>query len=595
MLVEHVARLCEETVMQAFGVRVEGLALEFPEKFGDLCLNCFHLAKTLKLAPPGIAEKMARALDGRDVVAKAENVSGYVNLTLKPAALFGDVIPRTVGRPLELGRTAADERSPRVLVEFSSPNTNKPQHLGHVRNNTLGESVSRLLAAAGFHVVRANLVNDRGIHICKSMLAYMREGHGVTPQTAGKKGDHLIGDFYVLFDKRLGEELAAYKAAHPEAAKLDKEEFFKISEWGQAAQALLLRWEAGDEEVRALWRTMNAWVMDGFFATYAALGIRFDRIYFESETYVLGKEIIQRGLAAGVFYEREDGAIEIDLSAEKLDKKVVLRSDGTSVYITQDIGTTVEKAREHDLAGQVFIVGNEQIYHFKVLFAILRRLGYEWAGGLYHLAYGMVNLPEGKMKSREGTVVDADDLIDEVTALAAAEIKSRQPEVDGAELSSRARKIGLAALKFMILAVTPTTTMIYDPKASVSFEGDTGPYVLYAYARARRMIEDSGIDERDAHFDAQALGSDASETKLAVKILELPAVVRKAAKAYNPALVATYLLDLAHTYNQHVRAVPILKAEDPALRRARLLLTVAASSTLKNGLDLLGIETVDRM
>lgn len=594
MLVEVVQRIAEEAVAEAFGQRIDGLSVDFPEKFGDLCINGFHLAKALRQAPPQIAAKLAAVLAGRGPIARAEAVSGYVNLFLDPKALFEDVVGAAVRDGMFYGRTAAGASSPKLLVEFSSPNTNKPQHLGHVRNDTLGESVARILAAAGAVVTRANLVNDRGIHICKSMLAYQREGLGITPLSAGKKGDHLVGDFYVLFDKRFRAEFEAYKGAHPEAAAMDKEEFFKISEWGRAAQAMLVAWEQGDPSTVELWKTMNKWVLDGFHETYESLGIRFDRIYFESETYVLGKEIIQEGLSRGVFQKRADGAVEIDLTADKLDKKVVLRSDGTSVYITQDIGTTVMKANEHQVDGQIFVVGDEQIHHFKVLFTILKRLGYKWADGLHHLAYGMVNLPEGKMKSREGTVVDADDLIAEVTALAAEEIKGRDPEISPADLEARSKRIGLAALKFMILSVTPQTTMIYDPKKSVEFDGDTGPYVLYAYARCRRMIEDSGLDEKSLAFDAAKLG-DPSETKLAIQLLKLPGVIRRAAKSYNPALVAAYLLDLAHTYHSHNRAVPILKADDADTRRARLALSLATANAIKGGLDLLGIETVDRM
>lgn len=593
MLLETVRHLAEAAVKSGFGIEPEGLSIDFSEKFGDLTLNCFHLAKALRKAPPMIAADLAARLDKTGCITRAEAVSGYVNLTLDSAALFADVLPHaSVG--LGWGRTPETSASKKIMVEFSSPNTNKPQHLGHVRNNCLGDSVARLLAASGTKIVRANLINDRGIHICKSMLAYMREGGGTSPEKSGKKGDHLVGDFYVLFDKRFREEFERYKAEHPEAEKMEKEAFFKISEWGRAAQDLLIKWEAGDPATIELWRTMNKWVVDGFFSTYGALGIRFDRIYLESQTYLLGKEIIQDGLQNGVFYRRADGAVEIDLTADKLDKKVVLRSDGTSVYITQDIGSTVMKFREHGLDGQVFVVGDEQIYHFKVLFTILKKLGFEWAAGLHHLAYGMVNLPEGKMKSREGTVVDADDLIDEVTELAAQEIRTRDAEIDESLLRERARKIGIGALKFMILNVTPQTTMVYDPKASVSFEGDTGPYVLYAYARARRMIEDSGIGETDVDFDPTVL-VDPSEQKLGVKILQFPTIVQRAAKTYSPSIVATYLLDLAHQYHSHNRAVPILKAPDATLRKARLVLSRATAQTLKNGLELLGIETVEKM
>ena len=592
MLLESVERLCIDAVRSEYDVDVASVSLDFPENFGDVALNCFYLARELKTAPPQIAARLAEILAGQAPIGEAKAATGYVNFTLDRGALFN----AAVCGPIESGNTYGDRPSNgrRMMVEYSSPNTNKPQHLGHVRTNCLGESVARILAAAGDDVVRANLINDRGVHICKSMLAYQREGNGATPTSTGKKGDHLVGEFYVLFEKRFQEEFAAYKVAHPEAEKMSKDDFFKISEWGKSAHAMLEKWESGDEEVVALWKLMNGWVTDGFDKTYATLGIRFDKVYLESQTYKFGKELIEDGLARGVFYRRDDGAVEIDLTAEKLDKKVVLRSDGTSVYMTQDIGTTVRKAEELGLDGQIWVVGNEQIYHFRVLFETLKRLGYEWADGLHHLAYGMINLPEGKMKSREGKVVDADNLIDEVTELAAVEIRNREPDTLEADVQNRARKIALAALKFMILAVTPKTTMTYDPKASVQFDGDTGPYILYAYARIRRMVEDAGLADDDATFDSAALGED-SEVKLALRLLEFPSVVARAAKQLNPAAIGNWLLQTARAYHSYHRAVPVLKAERVEQRDARLRLSLATSIGLRRGLDLLGIEVVDRM
>ncbi len=591
MLLKKVEELGLQAVSDAFGVDADRISIDFPDKFGDLALNCFHLAKTLRLAPPKIAEAVAEKLRKSDIIADAQATSGYVNLTLAEEALFSGALNPCLGNPEAFGGKPTAEDAPSVMVEFSSPNTNKPQHLGHVRNNCLGDSIARILTAGGNKVVRANLVNDRGIHICKSMLAYEREGNGTTPKSEGEKGDHFVGRYYVLFESRFQEELAAYRES--EDANISKDQFFKISDWGMAATKMLQQWEAGDKKVVKLWREMNSWVMAGFKQTYADLGIEFDQYYFESDTYSEGKKIVEDGLRRGVFYRREDEAIEIDLSAEKLDKKVVLRSDGTSVYITQDIGTTVRKAEELKVDRQVFVVGDEQIYHFKVLFSILEKLGYDWAKSLYHLAYGMVNLPEGKMKSREGKVVDADDLMEEVAQLAAAQIAERGGQSD-TDASERARKIGMAALKFMILSVAPKTTMTYDPKASVQFDGDTGPYVLYAFARIRRMIEDSKMNEKDVTFESSSL-LDPSERKLALKLLQFPGVVERAAKDYNPSLIATFLLQLAHAYHSHNRAVKILKAETETLRQARLALSLATAHTLKRGLGLLGIDTVDRM
>ncbi|MEE9391170.1 MAG: arginine--tRNA ligase [Planctomycetota bacterium] len=592
MLLDRIKEICRKACVDVYEQDAPEVAIDFPDKFGDLALNCFYLAKTYRKGPPMIAAALAPAIleRGEGIIHAAEAVSGYVNLTLSDQSLFEAAIKPALF-PIEPDEAKSTAK---VMVEFSSPNTNKPQHLGHVRNNCLGDSISRILAATGSNIVRANLINDRGIHICKSMLAYQKEGEGKTPQSEGIKGDHFVGQFYVLFEKRFKAEFDAYREQDPGNAEVSKDDFFKLSRWGNEAQQLLQLWENGDEETIQLWKTMNAWVIDGFHQTYADLGISFDNIYLESETYKHGKDIVERGLEKGVFYRRDDGAVEIDLSADKLDKKVVLRSDGTSVYITQDIGTTVKKFEGEGLSRQVWVVGDEQIYHFKVLFKVLEKLGYEWAKDCYHLAYGMVNLPDGKMKSREGKVVDADDLISEVTELAAKEIRNRAEGIDDAVVIDRARKIGLAALKFMILSVAPQTTMTYDPKESVAFDGDTGPYVLYAFARIRRMIEDSGLDESKLEFDATLLG-DATERKLALRLLQFAPILERAARDMAPSQICTYLLQLARSYHSHNRQVPILKADDAKVREARLALSRATAARLQQGLKLLGIETVNRM
>ncbi len=594
MLLEKLQDICREAVKSRFDVEVAEVSIDFPDKFGDLCMNCFYLARDLRQAPPKIAAALADHLNGVEFIEAAEATSGYVNFTIRRDVLMEAAVAPVLAARSAFGTLPADDNSPAIMVEFSAPNTNKPQHLGHVRNNCLGDSLSRILSAAGNKVLRANLINDRGIHICKSMLAYQREGSGATPTSVGKKGDHFVGDYYVLFETRFQEEWKAAKETDSSLVDLSKDEFFKISQWGMAAQTMLQEWEAGDEETVALWKQMNEWVIDGFNKTYESLGISFDKVYLESEQYLFGKEIILDGLERDVFYRREDGAIECDLSVEKLDRKVVLRSDGTSVYITQDIGTTVNKAEDFGLSGQVFVVGNEQIYHFKVLFSILEKLGYSWAGNLTHLAYGMVNLPDGKMKSREGKVVDADDIIAEVAELAAAEIRSREPDLDADELATRSQLIGLAALKFMILGVQPTTGMMYDPKKSVQFDGETGPYVLYAYARIQRMLTMSEVDLSEVEIDYSCL-VDEHEIASALRLLAYPGCVQRAARDSNPAMIATYLLQLARSYHSMNRAVLILKAADPTVRQARLALSQAIATTIHNGLGLLGITPVDRM
>ncbi len=433
-----------------------------------------------------LAAKAGEFLSSHVDVERCEVAKAFLNVTLKPDALMRDTVASGImSRPV----LSEGERR-RILIEFSAPNTNKPQHLGHVRNNTVGMSTASILKRASHDVIQVNLVNDRGIHICKSMIAYQRFGEGCTPESRGEKGDHLVGDFYVLYNKELNRQIAELKAANPELAGEENEALFLKTEIGQATAKMLQDWEAGDPEVRKLWKTMNEWVFKGFDETYRRMGIHFDKLYLESQTYKLGKDIIARGLEKGVFTRRQDGAVIIDFHDPSLGTKVVLRSDGTSVYITQDIGTTLLKQQDFSPDQQIWVVGDEQIYHFKVLFAILKALGYPWADRLVHMAYGMVNLPSGKMKSREGTVVDADDLFDEMAELARNATLERVPEGEKQpeDLEHRAAVISMAALKFMLLKVNPRTTITFDPNAAIKFEGDTGPYVLYAYARLSSML-----------------------------------------------------------------------------------------------------------
>lgn len=623
MLLDQIAVLAGQAISQAFGVRVSRVPLEFPQNrsFGDLTINGFMLARELKRAPAGIAEELARCIGGLGPIDSAAAVDGYVNLRLIPEAIFQGSIPEVLRAPDRFG-TNKERDGKKLMVEYSAPNTNKPQHLGHMRNDFLGHSLSLLLENAGATVVKANLYNDRGTHICKSMLAYQRWGNDATPESNATKGDHFVGEYYMLFEKRFKEERDAWVEANPEhyaeyeerhgvdrkgrevpqdklrskyLSSFKDDNFDKVG-LGRDCQEMLRRWEADDPEVRLLWETMTAWAVAGMEKTYEDLGVSFDVVYRESETWRWGRDEVMQGLEKGVFSKREDGAIEIDLRADKLDKKVVLRSDGTAIYITQDIGTTIKKAEDHELDGQVWVVGNEQIYHFQVLFKIMERLGYAWSEDLYHLAYGMVNLPEGKMKTREGTVVDADDLLHEVAELAAEEVRARDPagEIPAEELSHRARTIGLAALRFMLLKVSPKNDMTFDPAESVSFDGDTGARVLYAYARLKTMLNDAGDDALDDAIDLTVLTHE-MERNLALGILSFTGATARAARDLNPSVIANFLIELVRDLNRFYDRCPVLKEDDAALRKARLGLCRAAAEVLRRGTGLLGMPLLDRM
>ena len=622
-ILSTVADLVRQAVTTTFGTDPGPVAVDVSDNpaHGDMCVSMFGLAKALRKAPPALAAQLAPVLAGRGPIAKAEAVAAFVNMTIDRAALFDAAV-----RPLVTDAAAAGRGSAlagrRLLVEFSAPNTNKPQHLGHLRNNFLGDSVARILANAGADVTRVNLINDRGIHICKSMLAWKHWANGLTPEAAGQKGDHFVGSWYVRFEKEFQSEVDAYVAANEhefrayfEAHGKDRKgnprtEDDVRKEWratfkeanfgkiplGAAAQEMLRLWEAGDTATVDLWKMMNAWVFAGFDATYGRLGITFDKVYLESETYLLGRDLILSALERGVFSRRADGAVEIDLSDRGLGKKVVLRSDGTSVYITQDIGTTVRKADEWKVDGQIWVVADEQRHHFANLFAILDRMGYAWAKDCHHLAYGLVNLPEGRMKSREGTVVDADNLMDEVASLAKEEIVRRDPEAAPEEVARRSECIALAALRFMLLKVSPATTMIYNPKESVAFDGETGPYLLYTHARIGRMLRDAGLADASslATFTPAAL-SNTSELALARVLLGFRRAGEHAAREYAPSSIAKWLVDVAQAANTWYQDVPILKADDPQVRHARLVLAQAVHEALARGCTLLGITMVGRM
>ena len=560
---------------------------------GDLTLNCFRLAKPLKSNPMAVARDAAEFLGNHTDVAAVEIVKAFVNFTLTEEALFRDAIG--VQQAMLDQALIAEADRKRILIEFSAPNTNKPLHLGHLRNNSLGMALVDISKRVGHDVIPINLVNDRGVHICKSMLAYQLFGEGQTPESTGIKGDHLVGDFYIKYAQEFKQEVAALKEAEPDLADKTEDELFLQTDLGKATQKMLQDWEDKDPDVRALWRKMNGWVLDGFKQTYDRMGVTFDKTYFESDTYTLGKDIIEKGLAKGVFYKREDGATEIDLSAKKLDKKVVLRSDGTSVYITQDIGTTQLKADDFSPDGMVWVVGNEQIYHFNVLFAICRELGYEWSDDLFHLAYGMVNLPHGRMKSREGTVVDADQLFDEMHELAKTAILERVGDDVPDDLEHRAEVIALGAVKFMLLKVGPKTTMKFDPEAAIKFEGDTCALVQYAYARIASIKRKSADMDMPTEVDWTLL-THPKERVLALACADYGNVMKKAAADHDPSGLCTYLVELAKAFNSFYSDCPVMKDDvPPALRRSRLELIERVQVVVGDGLKALTIETLESM
>ncbi len=560
---------------------------------GDITVNAFRFARYCG-NPQLLAGRIVEFLNRHPDVAGAEAVKAFVNITLKPEALMRDTLADTEGLFAEALLPEKDRK--KILIEYSAPNTNKPQHLGHVRNNTLGMSLASLLKRVGHRVTEINLVNDRGIHICKSMMAYQRFGNGVTPESSGIKGDHLVGNFYVRYNQALSEEIEELKAARPELADKDNDELFPETELGAATRKMLRDWEAGDPEVRALWRKMNGWVFGGFAATYRRMGIAFDHTYLESQTYLLGKDTIAEGLSKGVFVKRQDGAVIAPLG--KLGDKVVLRSDGTSVYMTQDIGTTLLKYRDYQPESMIWVVGDEQNLHFQMLFEIMRRLGYGWAQDLYHLSYGMVNLPSGKMKSREGTVVDADDLFEEMVSMATASCREHAgEETSEAELAARGEIIGMGALKFMLLKFNARTTMMFDPAASIRFEGDTGPYVQYACTRIRSILRKAaergiGFGVRDVDW---SLAEAPEEKFLAVTAAYYPAALQTAAERRDASALVEYLLNLAKAFNAFYRECPVLAAETPALAAVRLAVSAAAGKILEDGLRTLTIGIPDAM
>ena len=558
---------------------------------GDYTVNCFRFARFCKNSPDKVAAEAGDFLRSHSDVEDVEIIKAFVNVTLKSAALFRDTVA-DMDKLMADGILNENDKK-RILIEYSAPNTNKPQHLGHVRNNVLGMSLASLLKRVGNDVIEINLVNDRGIHICKSMLAYQRAGNGCTPESTNIKGDHLVGNFYVEYNKMLSEEIAELRKNKPELADKSSEELFLETEIGQATQKMLQQWEANDADVRKLWSMMNSWVFAGFDQTYKRLGINFDHTYLESNTYLLGKDIIADGLAKGVFSKREDGAVIADLG--KMGQKVVLRSDGTSVYITQDMGTTLKKYEDYKPESMIWVVGDEQNLHFQMLFAIMKKLGYDWAEQLFHLSYGMVNLPSGKMKSREGTVVDADDLFDEMTSLAAAACKERDSEADEAKIAERGEIIGLGALKFMLLKFNAKTTMMFDPAASIRFEGDTGPYVQYVCARIKSIMRKAADRNFDGSVDWSLLGKK-EEKDLASLCAMYGTVLKNAAAKKDCSPLVEYLLNVAKAFNRFYRECPILSDKTTEeLAKARLRLAQCCREVLVDGLGTLTIKVPDAM
>lgn len=556
---------------------------------GDFTLVVFPFVKMAKKGPEQTAEDIGAALKAAcTLIASYNVVKGFLNIVISDAYWLN-----FLNASLEqqhYGFIAAGEHSKHVMLEYSSPNTNKPLHLGHVRNNLLGYSVSEVLKATGNHVVKTSLVNDRGIHICKSMLAWEKWGNGETPESSGMKGDHLVGKYYVEFDKHYKKQIQELVATGS-----SKEEAEKKAPVMMEIQEMLRKWEAGDAATMALWKKMNAWVYAGFDETYKTLGVDFDRFYYESDTYLLGKEMVEDGLKKGVFYKKDDGSVWIDLTADGLDHKLVLRSDGTSVYMTQDLGTAIERFKEYPKLNQlIYTVGNEQDYHFKVLFLILRKLGYAWAEELFHLSYGMVELPEGKMKSREGTVVDADDLLKEMFETAEQTTKDLG-KIEGfseEEAQRLYRTIGLGALKYFILKVDPKKKMLFDPKESVDFNGNTGPFIQYTHARICSVLRKADYTKAAAPVVSSM---HEKEKDLVRHLYEFPKTVEEAAKTFNPGVVANYIYELVKSYNQFYHELTILKEENKETRDFRLALSYQCGQVIRNGMGLLGIEVPERM
>ena len=583
-----------QAVQELYNVSLENVELQQTKKefVGDVTLVVFSLLRHIKRNPVQIGEQIGTYLKEKvgNLVTDFNVIKGFLNLVIADT-YYLNFLTEIKDNP-QFGLTTPNSKEA-ILVEYSSPNTNKPLHLGHIRNNLLGYSVAEILKAAGHKVYKTQIINDRGIHICKSMVAWLRFGNGETPENTGLKGDKLVGNYYVAFDKAYKEEIQELIAQGK-----SKEEAEKQAPTFVAAQEMLRQWEAGDPEVMKLWKQMNGWVYDGFAVTYKNLGVDFNSYYYESNTYLLGKDIVEQGLQKGVFFKKEDGSVWCDLTADGLDEKLVLRADGTSVYITQDMGTAIQRVKDYpDVKGMVYTVGNEQDYHFKVLFLILKKLGYNWASHLYHLSYGMVDLPSGKMKSREGTVVDADDLIAEMEQTAKV-ISQELGKLDGyteAQKEDLYHTIGLGALKYYILKVDPKKRILFDPKESIDFQGNTGPFIQYTYARIQSILRKYA--EMGDNKEAITLPSvlQEKEKTLLKSITLFPSIVQEAADNYSPAVVANYVYDLVKDFNSFYQNVSILGEEDTSKRHFRVALSKKIGELIAESFKMLGIQVPERM
>ena len=594
----------QEAVKNLYGVEITPAQVQFQktraEFEGDITLVVFPFVKAARKAPAMVAQEVGEKLleqgtknQEQGLIEKYNAVQGFLNLSIAQSYWVEQL--QAIAENAEYGQLRRETKGekPLMMVEYSSPNTNKPLHLGHVRNNLLGYSIAKIQEANGWNVVKTNIVNDRGIHICKSMLAWQKFGNGETPESSGKKGDHLIGDYYVRFDKE-------YKAQIKElmAQGMDEETAKKEAPLIKEAQAMLVKWEQNDPEVRALWQKMNEWVYAGFDETYKQMGVGFDKIYYESDTYLVGKGEVERGLAKGDFYRREDGSVWADLAQNGLDEKLLLRADGTSVYMTQDIGTAKLRFEDYPIDKMVYVVGNEQEYHFKVLSILLDRLGFPFGKELVHFSYGMVELPNGKMKSREGTVVDADDLMAQMIADAKEISKDKVntlPDITEAEADEIARMVGLGALKYFILKVDPRKNMLFNPEESIDFNGNTGPFIQYTYARIQSVLRKAGDEVRGERLEVKGEGLSPKELALIQRLVDYPAAVRQAGDEFSPAVIANYAYSLACDFNSFYHDHSILNEANAEKRALRLVLAQTVAKVINSAMSLLGIEVPNRM
>ena len=600
-IADKIMKAVQAVIEELYGQQVPEKMVQLQEtraEFeGQLTLVVFPFLKMSKKAPEATAQEIGEQLVAKvpEVISKFNVIKGFLNLTINPAQWIE--LLESIQQNPTFGFTPVTEQSPLVMIEYSSPNTNKPLHLGHVRNNLLGWALANVMQANGNKVVKTNIVNDRGIHICKSMLAWLKYGNGETPETSGKKGDHLIGDYYVAFDKHYREEVKELVAKG-----MDEEQAKQEAPLIKEAHEMLVKWEQNDPEVRALWRKMNEWVYAGFDETYKALGVGFDKIYYESETYLEGKEKVEEGLEKGLFYRRDDNSVWADLTKEGLDEKLLLRSDGTSVYMTQDIGTAKLRFQDFPIDKMIYVVGNEQNYHFQVLSILLDKLGFKWGKDLVHFSYGMVELPNGKMKSREGTVVDADDLIATMIQDARQMSADKVNKLEGIteeEAQEIARIVGMGALKYFILKVDARKNMLFNPEESIDFNGNTGPFIQYTYARIRSILRKAGEASPVPSKGRVELAKDTELSDKEISLIQhlqgFQAAVKQAGADYNPSCIANYCYELVKEYNQFYHDFSVLREEDEKKRLFRIALSAAVSQVIKNGMGLLGIEVPERM